>query len=116
MLLRGKVKKGLGNAYIWVKKIEALFQEKEGIKLFSGTLNIELEEEFNLTDYWTINPWEYGGTQNVFVKECSLYGNKCYILRPEQTAHGSNIIEIVSYINLRKKYNLKDDDEVEIIL
>ncbi len=114
MVLKGKVKTGLGNATFWVKKIEDLFYNKEGIRLFHGTLNIELEDEYELRNYWTISKEEYGGTQDVYVQECRLFGEKSYIVRSEKTAHKSNILEIVSDINFRKTYNLKDEDEVKI--
>ena len=63
MVLKGKVIDGMGNASFWVKKIEEVFLERYGIKLFPGTLNIKLEEEYNLENYWIINPEEYGGTR-----------------------------------------------------
>ena len=64
-------------------------------------------------------PHEYGGTFNVFVKECEIFNHKGYILRTEKNNtkngdHPLNIIEIVSDINFRKTYNLKDGDEVEV--
>ena len=114
MVLKGKVKTGLGNAKIWVKKIEDIFLKEKGIKLFHGTLNVELEQEYELEKCWIIQSKEYGGEQDVYVEECKLLGIKGYIVRSEKTAHKSNIIEIVSSFNLRKTFNLKDDDEIEI--
>lgn len=63
MVLKGKVIDGLGNASFWVKKIEDIFLKKFGISLFPGTLNIELEEGYNLENYWIIDSKEYGGTR-----------------------------------------------------
>lgn len=116
MVLKGQVVDGLGNASFWVNKIEEVFLNKYGIKLFSGTLNIELEKEYILEKYRIIKPEEYGGTQKVFVKECSLLGEKSYIVRAEKTAHKSDIIEIISDVNFREKYKLKNGDTVEVIL
>lgn len=116
MALKGKVVDGLGNASFWVKKIEEVFLNKYGIKLFSGTLNVKLEKEYTLENCSIIKPEEYGGTQKVFVKECSLLGEKSYIVRAEKTIHNMDVIEIVSNINFRKKYKLKNKDEVEIVL
>ena len=48
MTLKGKVKKGLGNANFWIKKVEDIFYTKTGMKLFHGTLNIELETPYEL--------------------------------------------------------------------
>ena len=116
MVLKGKVISGMGNASFWVKKIEEIFLKKEGIKLFHGTLNVKLQEEYNLQTDCIIKPEEYGGTQKVYVQKCKVLGNKSYIVRAEQTAHKANIIEIVSDINFREKYNLKNEDEIEIVL
>lgn len=114
MILKGKVKKGLGDAYFWVKKIEDIFYKKTNMKLFYGTLNIELEEPNELQNCWTIKKEEYGGTQDVYVQECKILGEQAYIVRAEKTAHKSNIIEIVSDIKLREYFNLKDEDTIEI--
>lgn len=116
MVLKGKVKKGLGNASFWVEKIKDVFYKKTGMKLFYGTLNIELEKPYELENYWIIDRQEYGGTQNVFVQKCEIEGNQAYIVRSEKTAHKSNIIEIVSDIKFREKFNLRDNDTVEIKL
>lgn len=114
MILKGKVKTGLGNASFWIKKIEEAFYRIESIRLFHGTLNIELEEEYELKNYWIISKDEYGGTQDVYIQECEVFGERSYIVRSEKTAHKFSIIEIVSNVNFREKYSLKDDDEVEI--
>ena len=116
MVLRGKIISGMGNAAFWVKRIEELFLKKEGIKLFHGTLNIKLDKDYKLNHYWIIEPEEYGGMQNVYVQKCKVMGNESYIVRAERTIHKEDVIEIVSNIHFRKKYNLKNDDEIEIII
>lgn len=114
MILKGKVKKGLGNANFWIKKVEDIFYTKTGMRLFHGTLNIELDMPYELENYWIIGKEEYGGTQEVYVQECKILDQKAYIVRSEKTAHKSNIIEIVSDINFREKFNLQDEDIIEI--
>lgn len=116
MILKGKVKKGLGDAYFWVKKIEDIFYKKTKMKLFYGTLNIELEKPYELENYWIIKKEEYGGTQDVYVQECKILDKKVYIVRAKKTAHSSNVIEIVSDIKLRQNFNLKDNDIIQIEL
>lgn len=116
MVLKGRVIDGMGNASIWVKKIEKLFQEKENIKLFHGTLNIKLDKEFKLKHYWIIEPEDYGGTQKVYVQKCKVLKNNCYIVRSNNTVHDKDIIEIVSDINFRKTYKLKNNDEIKIVI
>ena len=114
MILKGKVKKGFGNANFWIRKIRDIFYKKTGIKLFYGTLNIELETPYELKNYWIIGKQEYGGTQDVYVQKCKVLEEKAYIVRSENTAHKSNIIEIVSDINFRENFNLKDEDDISV--
>ncbi len=120
-ILKGKIKSGLGNANIWVKKAYEIFEKKYDMKLFLGTLNIELEQEIILDDQEKILPNEYGGQFCVLVKKCEILGRKGYILRTEKNNtkngdHPLNIVEFVTDINMRKTYNLKDGDEVVIEL
>ena len=109
-----------GNACYWMKKAEKAFENKLGIKLFNGTLNVELDKEYILDgDLQVLHKEEYGGTQEVFLKECKVLWHKSYIVRTEKNStkngdHPLNLLEIVSDINFRKEYNLKDGDIVEI--
>lgn len=119
MKLHGRITSGLGTAKMWVGKIEKVFEEKTKVKLFHGTLNIKLENEYIIEPDWIIKPEEYGGTQNVLVKKCKTLGHNAYIVRAEknQTGKGDHdlkILELVSDINFRKEYNLKDGTEVMI--
>ena len=121
MELKGRIKSGLGNARIWVEKASKIFEEKYNMKLFLGTLNVELNDEIILDDEEKILPHEYGGEFDVLVKKCRILGHKAYILRTEKNNtkngdHPLNIIEIVTDINMRKTYNLKDEDEIIICL
>lgn len=122
MILKGKVKSGLGEAGYWMKKAESAFERKTGVKLFHGTLNIELKEEYTLdNDVEILHKEEYGGAQEVYIKECEVLGNKSYILRTDKNMteagdHPLNILEIISDVNFREKYKLKDGDEIEITI
>jgi len=120
MELKGKVASGIGIAKMWVSKIEEIFEKKTGIKVYHGTLNIKLEEDYIIKPDWIIKPEEFGGTQNVLVKKCEIMGQEAYIVRAEknQTGQGDHdlkTIEIVSNINFRETYNLKDQDCIEIL-
>lgn len=114
MILSGKVKKGLGDAFFWVKKIEDIFYKKTNMNLFYGTLNVELQKPYELENSFTIKKEEYGGTQDVYVQECKILEKQAYIVRAEKTAHTSNIIEIVSDVKLRENFNLQDEDTINI--
>lgn len=116
MILIGKVKTGLGNANYWIKKIEEIFEKKTGIKLFYGTLNIELEKPYIIKKDIVLLGKEYGGTQEVYIQNCKVLENKSFIIRSSNTDHPETVIEIVSDVNFRKKYNLKDGDLVKVFI
>lgn len=121
MIYKGKVKSGFGNASFWMKKISTVFEQKYKMKPFLGTLNIKLEEEYILDTQDRIEAKEYGGNFDVLIQKCEVLGNIAYIVRTEKNNtrngdHPLHIIEIVSYINFRKTYNLKDEDIIEIVL
>lgn len=119
MKLQGKVIKGLGEAKFWVGKINKIFKEEFQMNLFPGTLNIKLEQNYKMENYAIISPEKYGGIYDVYVKKCLIFDKEAYILRTSKNETGNGdhpltIIEIVSDINLREKFNLKDDAEVQI--
>lgn len=53
------------------------------------------------------------------MKECEILGHKSYILRTDKNVsenrdHPLNLIEVISDINFREIYNLRDEDEIKI--
>ncbi len=117
MELKGKIKSGYGNASFWVEKINNIFEEKYKMKLYLGTLNVELEKEYILENKEKICANEYGGDFDVLIKKCKIFENEGYIVRTEKNNkkggdHPLNIVEIVSDINIRKENNLRDDDNI----
>ena len=120
MVLKGKVKTGLGNASYWMKKAESAFEKNLGTKLYNGTLNIELEDDYVLDgDLKVMKKEEYGGDQDVYIKECILFGHKSYIVRTEKNSskngdHPLCLLEIISDVCFREKYGLKDGELIEI--
>lgn len=119
MILTGKVAKGLGRAKTFINMMEKTFYKKTGIYLYHGTLNIKLETKYDLNIDYIIKSDEYGGNFNVQIQKCKLFKDKAYIVRSEKNIknegdYSQDIIEIVSNVNFRKKYNLQDGDKVEI--
>ena len=118
---KGKVKSGLGEASMWMSMAKDIFKKKYGIDVFLGTLNIELEHEIILDEKDIIQPEEYGGNFRLFICKCKVCNETGYIIRTEKNNklggdHPLNIVEIVSGVNFREKYRLKDDDEVWVEL
>lgn len=119
MILKGKIKKGLGKAKTFVSMMKEAFYKKSKVNLYPGTLNIKLDEPYDLNVDFLIKPEEYGGSFNVQVQKCKVLGNTAYIVRSEKNIkdkgdYKQDTIEIVSDINFRKQYNLNDEDEIEI--
>ena len=120
MILKGKVKSGMNNLSYWMERLETYYTEKTGIKLFPGSLNIELEEDFILpSEVIRLEKEEYGGTVSLSILPCKIFGRKAFIIRTDKNATGKgdhplNIIEVATDVKLRDYYNLKDDDIVEV--
>lgn len=119
MELKGKVKSGLGEATYWVGKIQNIFEQKYNMKLFLGTLNIQLDYPYMLNQEQKIKASQYGGNLDVLIQECEIMGHKGYIVRTEKNNqkggdHPLDIIEIVSDINFRKENQLNDNDIVTL--
>lgn len=119
MILKGKVVKGIGRARVFVNMMKDIFNQKTNMDLYSGTLNIKLNRPYELKPTDIIKAEEYGGKYNVQVQECTLLEHKAYIVRSEknlkeESDYERNIIEIVSDINFREKYKLKNEDKIEV--
>lgn len=105
-----------------MEKAELAFEKKLGLRLYNGTLNIELAKKFILDgDVKVLHKEEYGGNEEVFIKECKVLGHKSYIVRTEKNSkkggdHPLNLIEIISDVCFREKYRLKDGDSIKIII
>ncbi len=105
-----------------MKKAETAFEKKLGKKLYNGTLNVKLEQDYVLKGTLDIlKKEEYGGDQNVYIKACEVLGHKSYIVRTEKNSNNNGdhplcMLEIISDICFRETYNLKDEDIVEIKL
>lgn len=121
MILNGRVVKGLGIANKFINMMDEVFYKKTNIHLYPGTLNVKLDNQYNLNIDYLIKPKEYGGTFNVQIQKCEVLGEVAYIVRSEKNTkvdgdYNQDIIEIVSDINFREKYNLKDGELLEIII
>ena len=119
-ILRGKVVSGLGNFSYWIDKLQIHYQRKTGLRLFPGTLNVQLDQPYVLpTKRIRLEAHEYGGTVSVNLVPCRIFGRKAFILRTDANeqgrgAHRLSLIEIATDIKLREAYDLRDGDLVEI--
>ena len=85
MILIGKLKSGLGEASFWMKKTKKAFEKRINLKVFHGTLNLEIQKNYILEgNIEIIHKEEYGGTQEVYLKKCNVLGHKSYIIRTDK--------------------------------
>lgn len=111
-----------GEAGFWMKKAEKILYKKTGKRMVCGTLNIEIDKNYNLEgNLEIIHKEEYGGDQEVYIKECEVLGHKSYIIRTDKNMsenfdHPYNILEIISDVNFREMYKLQDGDTIKIII
>jgi riboflavin kinase len=47
-VLKGKVVTGVGNFSFWIEKLRGHYLNKTGLQLFPSTLNIQLDDPFDL--------------------------------------------------------------------
>ena len=121
MILKGKVKSGMNDLSQRMEQLESYYTKKTGMKLFPGSLNIELEEEFiiDTNNAIRLEKEEYGGTVSVSILPCSIFNRTAFIIRTDKNNEGMghhprNIIEVATDIKLRDAFNLVDGDTVEV--
>jgi riboflavin kinase len=120
--LRGKVVSGLGNFGQWIERLTGLYEQKTGMRLYPGTLNLELPSDYSLpADVIRLEADEYGGRVSVSIVRCRIFDRRAFLLRTDQNETGAghhprNIIEIATNVRLRDEYRLNDGDWVEIEL
>ena len=129
-ILRGRVVTGMGNFSYWIEKLQEHYERKTGMRLFPGTLNLELDEPYSLPGR-VIRLEAYGGTVSVSIVPCSIWvmnrdSNECsigvksgFILRTDTNEEGRGhhprtIVEIATDVKLREYFDLSDGDVVEI--
>lgn len=118
--VRGKVVSGRGDFGFWIERLSSFYEEKTGMRLYPGTLNLELGSEYSLpADVIRLEAHEYGGTVSVNIVPCRIFNRQAFLLRTDRNEQGRghhprNIIEIATDIRLRDTYHLKDGDWVEI--
>jgi riboflavin kinase, archaea type len=111
---------GRGDFGQWIEHLSSLYEQKTGMRLYPGTLNVELASEYFLpADAIRLEAREYGGRVSVSIVPCRIFDRQAFLLRTDANEKGAghhprNIIEIATDLRLRDSYQLKDGDWVEI--
>jgi riboflavin kinase len=89
-VLKGKLVTGVGNFSFWIEKLRDNYRNKTGMLLFPGTLNIELDEPFDLPrERARLEAEEYGGTVSVSIVP-AIFGRAVIILRTDRLTVSRN--------------------------
>jgi len=118
--LQGKVVSGVANFGFWIERLSSFYEAKTGMRLYPGTLNIELAAPYSLpANVLRLEAHEYGGTVSVSIVPCRIFDRRAFLLRTDANERGTghhprNIIEIATDIRLRDAHQLKDGDWVEV--
>jgi riboflavin kinase len=123
--MKGTLETGLGEGgyYISKKGYMHQFKEKLGWEPFEGTFNLRLNEDeipkmeaMRAAEGMLINGFEQEGRTfgKAWVFECTLKTEveiieDCAIISPKRT-HYKRVVEVISPIFLRQKFNAKDGD------
>ena len=92
---------GVGDFGKWIEQLSSFYEQKTGMRLFPGTLNVELPSEYSLPpDVIRLEADEYGGRVSVSIVPCRIFNRQAFLLRTDQNEKGTghhprNIIEIV---------------------
>ena len=119
-VLRGTVSTGVGDFAQWIELLSDHYLRKTGIQLFPGTLNLCLEEPYELpVKCLRLEAEEYGGRVSVSIVPCRVFERLAVILRTDKNdsghgVHPRRIIEIATDVKLRDAYGLVDGDWVEV--
>lgn len=118
--IRGKVVSGRGDFGFWIERLNHFYEQKTGVRLYPGTLNLELTSPYSLpTEVIRLEADEYGGRVSVNIVPCRIFSRQAFLLRTDENERGAghhprNIIEIATDIRLRDAYKLENGSWVDI--
>lgn len=124
--LLGTVKKGVGDGkyYTSLNPYKKQFQEKLGMNVFPGTLNLKVDETeldsfLSLAKSIPINGFStkernFGSGKAVKVKIAGKIPASIFF--PERSIYGREIIELISSIQLKKSLHLKEGSKLLLTL
>ena len=79
-MVRGRADFGL-----WIEHSSNFYEKKTGMRLYPGTLNIELPAPYPLPpDVIRLEASEYGGSVSVSIVPCQIFDRRAFLLRTDQ--------------------------------
>ncbi len=117
-VLKRKVVTGVGSFSFWIEKLQDHYRNKTGMWLFPGTLNIQLDEPFDLPrERGRLEAEEYGGTVGKSIVPCTVLGQAAVILQTDKAdsePQSRKTIEVACEVKLREQHQPRDGDVVEV--
>jgi len=119
-VLSGRVESGVGDLARWMIQYADLYEERTGVRLFPGSLNIVLNQQYRLPlNPIRLEPHEYGGRVGMNIVPCKIMGVAAFILRTDRNEaglgdHDRNVIEIAAAVRLRDALGLTDGEVVDV--
>lgn len=116
-VLRGRVASGDGDLNRWIELYSDGYAAATGLRLFPGSLNILLDDPWQLPDETLQVPEERVG-RLVHLVPCQFMGRSCFLFRTDNAERlGGDehlILEVLSDVRLRSAHGLSDGDVVEV--
>jgi riboflavin kinase len=119
-VLRGRLVSGRGDFGVWIGRLGDLYENKTGMRLYPGTLNLELPVSYSLpSNAIRLEAVEYSGRVSVIIVPCKIFDRPAFLLRTDENEQGTghhpkNVIEIATDICLRDAFSLHDGDWIEV--
>jgi len=120
-ILQGRVASGVGDLTQWMIKYADLYEQCTGVRLYPGSLNVVLDQEYRLPAHPPLRlpPTVLGGRVGMNIVPCRILGFPAFVLRTDQNEagtglHDRKVIEIGAEVRLRDKFSLADGDVVTI--
>jgi len=88
--LRGRLVSGQGAFGSWIDRLFDLYEKKTGMRLYPGTLNLELPAPYSLPpDVIRLEAAEYAGRVSVNIVPCRIFDRPAFLLRTDQNEQGT---------------------------
>ncbi|MBU0953025.1 MAG: CTP-dependent riboflavin kinase [Nanoarchaeota archaeon] len=114
-IIKGTVKKGLGEGARYVAAYKSVLKRKLGFEPYIGTLNIHMKgkQDLRFFDDPIMVPAPKKGLCQVACYPIAInYTLEGAVVIPKKTRNPKSVIEILAPVNLRETLGLKDGDDV----
>jgi CTP-dependent riboflavin kinase len=117
--LIGTVKDGFGMAGTNLAHVIGLIEHRTGLgPLVPGTLNLAIPKPYIVVPDAQVEMHEYNQHEYIKLQRCRISGVRAVIARPNTHesgyAHGPAHLEILSTLNLREHFRLKNGHRIRV--